>query len=78
MASTTLDPADTTTTLTDLPLVLYLPDFAPLLRCSRRTVERLDREKRLPDPLPLPGRRRWSRDVVLTWLQGGNVSRRRR
>jgi len=48
-----------------------------LLRCSTRTVERIYRAKELPDPLPLSGRPRWTREAALQWLQGGgSVSRR--
>jgi hypothetical protein len=60
----------------DLPLVLFVEDWAVLLRCSTRTVERMRRE--LPDPLPLKGRPRWSRDAVLAWLAGGRSRRGRR
>jgi hypothetical protein len=54
-----------------LPLVLFLADIAGLLRCDERTVSRLKRSGQLPDPLPLPGRPRWSRDAVLSWLNAG-------
>ena len=55
----------------DLPLVLFEDDFADVLRCSVRKVQRLKRAKSLPDQLPIPGRPRWARDNVLRWLAGG-------
>jgi len=61
-----------------LPLVLFVSDFAIVLRCSVRTVERLHRAKQLPEQLPIPGRPRWARDVVLAWLSSGDVRRGRR
>jgi predicted DNA-binding transcriptional regulator AlpA len=60
----------------DLPLVLYQQDLERVLRCSRSTIDRLSRARQLPDPLPLPGRRRWSRGVVLDWLNAGGTRRR--
>lgn len=59
-----------------LPLVLMLADLAELLRCSRRTVERLHRAGRLPEPLAIPGRPRWSRADVLLWIDSGAGRRR--
>ena len=60
----------------ELPLVLLEDDFAVVLRSSVRTVQRLKRAKKLPEPLPLPGRPRWARDAILVWLSAG--SRRRK
>jgi hypothetical protein len=59
----------------DLPLVLKLSDWPALLRTSRRTVERMRRAGELPETLPLRGGPRWSRDVVLAWLNGGSMRR---
>ena len=55
----------------ELPRVLFLSDFAAVLRCSVRKVQRLQRAQSLPVQLPIPGRPRWSRDEVLRWLSGG-------
>ena len=65
--------ADITDTAIDLPAVLYKQDFAKLLRCSDRSFERMRRYRKIPDPLPITGRPRWSRDVVLRWLSGGRA-----
>jgi hypothetical protein len=62
----------------DLPLVLFKSDIAGVLRCSDRTVDRLERSGRLPDPLNIPGRPRWARDAILLWLAGGEKRRGRR
>jgi hypothetical protein len=61
----------------DLPLVLYQEDLAGVLRCSVRNVQRLQRARELPDPLPIPGRPRWSRQVILAWLSGAGKNMRR-
>ena len=62
----------------DLPLVLFEADWARVLRCSVRKVQRLKRARRLPEPLPIPGRPRWSRDAVLGWIGSGNKHFERR
>ena len=56
--------------LNELPLVLFEQDFAQILRCSVRKVQRLKRARELPEPLPIPGRPRWARDEALRWLAG--------
>ena len=61
----------------DLPLVLFLDDLATdVLRCSRRTAERLHAARQLPPELPIPGRPRWSREVILDWISSGSSPRR--
>ncbi len=61
-----------------LPLVLFLDDLAEqVLRCSRKTAERLRKAGQLPTELPIDGRPRWSRDVVLDWLSSGATTSRR-
>lgn len=63
----------------DLPLVLFIEDIASdVLRCSVRTLERLRRAKQLPEPLPIPGRPRWARQVILDWVSSGSLRRRGR
>ena len=52
----------------DLPLVCFEDDWAAVMRCSVRQVQRLKRAQKLPPPLPIPGRPRWSRDAVLGWI----------
>jgi hypothetical protein len=42
-----------------------------------RNVQRLFRARELPDPLPIPGRPRWSRQVILAWLNGDPKNIRR-
>ena len=64
------------TNANELPLILFKKDLAQVMRCSERTVERYRRARKLPEPLPIPGRDRWSRDTVLTWLGSGKVGRR--
>lgn len=61
----------------DLPLVLFEDDFAAVLRCSTRKVQRLKRARVLPGQLQIPGRPRWARDEVLRWLAGGSGQGRR-
>jgi hypothetical protein len=56
----------------DLPDVLFLKDWARLLHCHLRTVQ--CRRRQLPDPLPVSGRERWTRQMAEDWLAG----RRRR
>ena len=60
------------TTDANLPLVLTKRDIADVLHKSVRTVDRLDRAGRLPEPV-IPGR--WSRDVFLKFLNGGSRNR---
>jgi excisionase family DNA binding protein len=56
-----------------LPAVLDTTIFARLLRVSRPTFLQWHRSGKLPAPLNLPGRRRWSRETVLSWLREGGV-----
>jgi hypothetical protein len=79
-------------TITDpaqLPLVMSRRDFAPLLGCSEKTIERLARAQQLPPPIislsssdGSNGKQhkteRWTRDAVLAWLAGGVPRRGRR
>jgi hypothetical protein len=60
-----------------LPIVLKEADVARLMRCSVRQVQRLNKAQRLPLPINLPGRPRWSRDEMVTWVSNGARSRRR-
>jgi hypothetical protein len=61
----------------DLSLVCYKSDLAAAANRSERTIERLRRADKLPDPLPIPGRPCWSRDVILAWISGDSRARRR-
>ncbi len=61
-----------------VPLVCFEEDLARVLRCKPRTIQRLKRARRLPDPLPIPGRPRWSRDTVMAWLGVGAPKSSRR
>jgi predicted DNA-binding transcriptional regulator AlpA len=60
-----------------LPVTLTKQHWAFLLDCSERTIDRLIRSGRLPDPLPLPGRKRWGRDAALAWINGSRPRRPR-
>jgi len=62
-----------------LPDVLDKHDLVKLLKYkSPRSIERLDRAGRLPEPLFGSGfRKRWSRDRILEWLNGSGTRRRR-
>lgn len=62
----------------DLPRILFEDDLAALLRESRRTIERRRRAGELPEPLPISGRPRWAREVVIAWLGGTPRGRRLR
>jgi hypothetical protein len=55
-------------TLDAMPDVLFIEDLCAIFRCSRRHLQRLTH--RLPDPLPMEGRRRWSKRQVEKWLEG--------
>ncbi|MCY4662887.1 MAG: hypothetical protein OXF93_24255 [Acidobacteria bacterium] len=57
----------------ELPEVLLLDDVAALLRCSTTTIKRRLRARVFPVP-PLPGidkRPRWSKAMLLRWLEVG-------
>jgi hypothetical protein len=62
---------------TNLPPVLYKADLAQIFRKSARSIDRLHRSGRLPDPLDIPGRPCWSRNQILNWLETGAIRRRR-
>lgn len=53
------------------PPALDVIDVATLLRCSQRTVEKLERDGRIPRAARLGGLRRWSRAVLLDWIDRG-------
>ena len=59
-----------------LPLVCYKSDLAVASNRSERTIERLRRAKKIPEPLDIPGRPCWSRDAILAWLSGGGRGKR--
>lgn len=64
-----------------LPAVMYEPDIAEVIGSKNRntrTVQRLKRAGALPEPLPIPGRPRWSKDSIIAWLSTGSSSRGRR
>lgn len=76
------------TSVDQLPLVLDAQDFQRLLKVSSATFKRMKRAGALPAPL-IEGDRhaqnktngfhdRWSRDVAITWLNGGSARRGRR
>jgi hypothetical protein len=67
------------TQIDQLPLVLCKADWAKLLNCSPRTIDRMDRAGELPTPLIAEGhRRRWSREAAAGWLSGAVGWRGRR
>ena len=73
------------TSVEQLPLVLRKPDIARLLVTSVRTVDRLDRAELLPPPLIDADKgddghrtRRWSRQSIIVWIEGGSLRRGRR
>jgi len=67
MPATLPPPADTA--------VIGITGLANLLGVSTVTARKWlrDNKNRLPKPLPTPGRRRWSREIVLSWLRNGGV-----
>jgi hypothetical protein len=56
--------------------IFYKRDLARVMQRSERTIERLQRSGKLPEPLPIPGRPSWSSHRFLDWLRSGGASRR--
>lgn len=54
--------------------VMDVNDLAKLFRVSRDSIENWVNQGRLPTPLPLPGRKRWSRVTIERFLQGEGVA----
>jgi hypothetical protein len=54
--------------LAHLPDVLEKRHLQILFNSCKQTVERNLRRGLLPKPLPLPGRRRWSKQIIERWL----------
>ena len=69
--------SDKVTSLDDLPLVCHKREFSAAMNKSERTFERLRRAGHLPDPLPIPGRPSWSREVVVACISGNGRGKRR-
>lgn len=59
------------------PLVLDKQALAALCGVSDTTIARWDRERLLPAPAVLRGRRFWSREVIDQWIAAGMPDRRR-
>jgi hypothetical protein len=72
--TTPIDPAAPET----WPVILHKSDLAKAARKSERTIERLRRARRLPEPLDIPGRPCWAREDILAWLRTGATAQRRR
>ncbi|WP_166142054.1 AlpA family transcriptional regulator [Methylosinus sp. RM1] len=66
----------TTTDPTATRLVYDAKGLAAVLGVSRDSVDVWSAQGVLPKPLPLPGRKRWSKAVVDAWLasNGANVA----
>jgi predicted DNA-binding transcriptional regulator AlpA len=61
--------------MNDFAMTVTKREIATLLRKSVRTVERIIAAGALPNPLPMPGHPRWSREAIAHWIATGATTR---
>jgi len=58
-------------------MLLSKTDLARELRCSTKTVDRLDQSGKLPRPIRVGSRaKRWPRETIVKWIAAGAPNRR--
>jgi excisionase family DNA binding protein len=58
-----------------LPLMMTVEELAHELQVSDKTVRRLDKQRRIPQPNRIGNQLRWPRQMIVDWLAAGSPTR---